>query len=120
MSALSKPQLKSQPVKPSSGKAKAASASEKKRTPRNAHFKPEPISVRREFSSLDEDAFLREHEAAEVINITAQSLKRLRLNIDPVRRAKGPPVTLVAGKIRYRVGTLRAWIAALPTTSTTP
>jgi hypothetical protein len=83
------------------------------------NMKTEPISVRREFSTLDANVFLREHEAAEIINITAQSLKRLRLHKDPARTAQCPPVTILNGRIRYRVGPLRDWIAALPTTSPT-
>ena len=113
MPALSKPKLKS------SVKAKTASASPQKQR-RNAWLKVEPLAVRREFSTLDESVFLREPEAAAILNVTAQSLKRLRLDKDPARRAQGPPVTIMHGRIRYKVGSLRTWIAALPTTSPTP
>lgn len=113
MPALSKPKLKS------SVKAKTASASPQKQR-RNVWLKVEPIAVRREFSTLDESVFLREPEAAAILNVTAQSLKRLRLDKDPARRAQGPPVTIMHGRIRYKVGSLRTWIAALPTTSPTP
>jgi excisionase family DNA binding protein len=56
-------------------------------------------------TSADDEPFLTEHEAAEVIRVSARTLRRWRI------KGSGPPVAGYAGRrALYRRSDLLAWL----------
>jgi hypothetical protein len=68
-------------------------------------------SIRNSFSDLDDLVLLTEAEAAKIILISPQAMKRWRIDKNYV--GKGPTPRYINSRVRYRVSDLREWLANL-------
>lgn len=64
--------------------------------------------IRLVFDKLGEDALLDDGQIAIMANVAPSTIKRWR------REGKTPPVVLLNGRPRHRVGDARPWLRGLP------